>query len=79
VGRENRWCNAPHVPGIAFEELGVRRTFEIEPKLLMNRKIAFVCLMASAAVGAVLLGVKDLNGGTELQPRAFTACRHPQQ
>jgi hypothetical protein len=72
VGRENRWCNPPQVPGIAFEELGVRRTFEIEPKLLVNWKIAFVCLKAFVPVGTILLRVKLLNGGTELQPRAFT-------
>jgi hypothetical protein len=79
VDSENRWCDAPHIPGVEFEELGVRRAFEIDPKLLVNREIAFVCLRISAPVGTVLLRVELFNRCTELQPRAFTARRHPQQ
>ena len=77
--RQNWWGNSPHVPGFAFEELGMRRTFEIEAKLLMNWKIAVFCLRISVPAGVVLDRVKLLNGGTELQPRAFGARRHPQQ
>ena len=79
MGRENRRCNPPHVPGIEFEELGVRCAFEIQPKLLMNWKIVVFCLSASIPVGIVLHRVELLNGSTELQPRAFAPRRHPQQ
>jgi hypothetical protein len=72
---QHGWGNAPHVLGIALEELSMRRTFEVASKFLMNWEIVVICLISSVPVGIVLDRMEFFNGSTELRPRALAARR----
>jgi len=68
---QHRWSDAPHIFGITLKELRMRRTFEVEPKLLMKRKLVVACLRISVQVRIVLQRMKLFHYSTELLPRTL--------